>query len=75
MLANNWIYIHVCWFTSVYQHEKSGDDSGGVEMLCRALCDPVKSGNKGIGCIWQALFHVPPSASCLGFHYDNGILI
>lgn len=75
MLANNWIYTYVCRFTSAYQHERREDASGGVEMLCHALCDPVKASNKGIGCIWQALFHVQPSASCLGFHYDNGILI
>lgn len=74
MLANG--FTHICAGSRAcvdMKGERGG--SGGAEMLCHALCDPVKTGNKGIGCIWQALFHVQPSASCLGFHYDNGILI
>lgn len=47
------------------------NNSEGAEMLR----DHIRTGNKGIGCVWQALFHVQPPPSCPGIHYDNGILI
>lgn len=65
-------------FTHVGGHKRvfdmKGNNSEGAEMLCHELCDPIRAGNKGIGCIWQTLFHVQPPPSCPGFHYDNGIL-
>lgn len=68
------MHLHVSGPKVCVDMKGQGHNSEG-EVLCHELHDPIRTEKKGIGCIWQALFHVQPAPSCRAFHYDNRILI